>query len=100
MSSRSGRLPHNPFPLGTSGGIGRARSGAGAAIVGDPGQVLAELRAYAGLGMEAFILSGHPHLAEGDLFARHVLSAMEHGPLSLPLSLLPLSLRPLPLPAA
>jgi alkanesulfonate monooxygenase len=62
-------------------GIGHARSGAGAAIVGDPDQVLAKLRAYADLGMEAFILSGYPHLAEGDLFARHVLSAMEHGPL-------------------
>jgi sulfoquinovose monooxygenase len=62
-------------------GIGRARSGAGAAIVGDPDQVLAKLRSYADLGMEAFILSGYPHLAEGDLFARHVLSRMEHGPL-------------------
>ena len=62
-------------------GIGRARSGAGAAIVGDPDQVLAKLRAYEGLGMEAFILSGYPHLAEADLFARHVLTRMEHGPL-------------------
>jgi alkanesulfonate monooxygenase len=62
-------------------GIGRARSGAGAAIVGDPDQVLAKLRAYEGLGMEAFILSGYPHAAEADLFARHVLPKMEHGPL-------------------
>jgi hypothetical protein len=31
--------------------------------------------------MEAFILSGYPHLAEADLFARHVLARMEHGPL-------------------
>jgi alkanesulfonate monooxygenase len=62
-------------------GIGRARSGAGAAIVGDPGQVLAKLRGYAGLGMEAFILSGYPHAAEGDLFARHVLPHLDHGPL-------------------
>jgi alkanesulfonate monooxygenase len=62
-------------------GIGRARSGAGAAIVGDPGQVLAKLRGYAELGMEAFILSGYPHAAEGDLFARHVLPHLEHGPL-------------------
>ena len=62
-------------------GIGRARSGAGAAIVGDPGQVLAKLRAYQDLGMEAFILSGYPHMAEADLFARHVLPEMEHGPL-------------------
>jgi len=62
-------------------GIGRARSGADAAIVGDPGQVLAKLRGYAALGMEAFILSGYPHAAEGDLFARHVLPHLDHGPL-------------------
>ncbi len=62
-------------------GIGRARSGAGAAIVGDPGQVLAKLRGYADLGMEAFILSGYPHVAEADLFARHVLPHLDHGPL-------------------
>jgi len=62
-------------------GIGRARSGAGAAIVGDPDQVLAKLRGYAALGMEAFILSGYPHAAEGDLFARHVLPHLDHGPL-------------------
>jgi alkanesulfonate monooxygenase SsuD/methylene tetrahydromethanopterin reductase-like flavin-dependent oxidoreductase (luciferase family) len=62
-------------------GIGRARSGAGAAIVGDPDQVLAKLRAYADLGMEAFILSGYPHAAEADLFARHVLPHLPHGPL-------------------
>jgi len=62
-------------------GIGRARSGAGAAIVGDPDQVLAKLTGYAGLGMESFILSGYPHGAECDLFARHVLPRLEHGPL-------------------
>ncbi len=62
-------------------GIGRARSGAGAAIVGDPDQVLAKLRSYADVGMEAFILSGYPHAAECDLFARHVLPRIEHGPL-------------------
>ena len=62
-------------------GIGRARSGAGAAIVGDPDQVLAKLRVYRDLGLEAFILSGYPHVAEGDLFARHVLPRLDHGPL-------------------
>jgi alkanesulfonate monooxygenase len=62
-------------------GIGRARSGAGAAIVGDPDQVLAKLRGYAALGMEAFILSGYPHAAEADLFARYVLPRLDHGPL-------------------
>lgn len=63
-------------------GIGRARSGCGAAIVGDPDQVLAKLRAYQALGIEAFILSGYPHQAEADLFARHVLPRLEHGPLT------------------
>ena len=64
-------------------GIGRARSGCGAAIVGDPDQVLAKLRAYQALGIDAFILSGYPHLAEADLFARHVLPQLEHAPLVL-----------------
>ena len=62
-------------------GIGRARSGCGAAIVGDPDQVLAKLQAYQALGIEAFILSGYPHAAEADLFARHVLPRLNHGPL-------------------
>ncbi|MGF7149652.1 alkanesulfonate monooxygenase [Sphingomonas zeicaulis] len=62
-------------------GIGRARSGCGAAIVGDPDQVLAKLQAYQAEGIEAFILSGYPHAAEADLFARHVLPRLEHGPL-------------------
>jgi alkanesulfonate monooxygenase len=64
-------------------GIGRARSGCGAAIVGDPDQVLAKLNGYRELGMEAFILSGYPHAAEADLFARHVLPKLDHGPLIL-----------------
>ncbi|CAA9490092.1 MAG: Alkanesulfonate monooxygenase [uncultured Sphingomonadaceae bacterium] len=63
-------------------GIGRARSGCGAAIVGDPDQVLAKLRLYQDMGIEAFILSGYPHAAEADLFARHVLPKLEHGPLA------------------
>jgi alkanesulfonate monooxygenase len=64
-------------------GIGRARSGCGAAIVGDPDQVLAKLQAYQAIGMEAFVLSGYPHAAEADLFARHVLPRLKHGPLQL-----------------
>jgi alkanesulfonate monooxygenase len=62
-------------------GIGRARSGCGAAIVGDPDQVLAKLEAYRVAGIDAFILSGYPHIAEADLFARHVLPRLDHGPL-------------------
>ncbi len=57
-------------------GIARARSGCGAAIVGDPDQVVAKLRAYMALGIDAFILSGYPHRAECDLVAKHVLPAL------------------------
>jgi alkanesulfonate monooxygenase len=64
-------------------GIGRARSGCGAAIVGDPDQVLKKLQAYRAEGIDAFILSGYPHAAEADLFARHVLPHIDHGPLTL-----------------
>lgn len=63
-------------------GVGRARSGCGAAIVGDPDQVLAKLNDYRAMGIEAFILSGYPHAAEADLFARHVLPHIPHGPLA------------------
>ncbi|MFZ4382924.1 MAG: LLM class flavin-dependent oxidoreductase [Sandarakinorhabdus sp.] len=64
-------------------GIGRARSGCGAALVGDPDQIVAKLQAYREAGMEAFILSGYPHAAEADLFSRHVLPKIQHGPLTL-----------------
>jgi len=63
-------------------GIGQARSGCGAAIVGDPDQVLAKLNGYRAMGIEAFILSGYPHAAEADLFARHVLPRLDHAPLA------------------
>ena len=57
-------------------GIARARSGCGAAIVGDPDQLVAKLPAYMDLGIDSFILSGYPHLAECDLVADHVLPAL------------------------
>ena len=64
-------------------GISRARSGCGAAIVGTPDQVIAKLRAYQEAGMEAFILSGYPHVNECDMFARYVLPQLQHGPLTI-----------------
>lgn len=62
-------------------GIGRARSGAGAAIVGDPNQVRATLEAYREIGIDAFILSGYPHQRECDRFARLVFDDWPHAPL-------------------
>ncbi|WP_040492277.1 LLM class flavin-dependent oxidoreductase [Ilumatobacter nonamiensis] len=60
-------------------GVGRARSGAGAAIVGDPDQVVAKLKAYQDAGVSAFILSGYTHRAECDLVAKYVLPEVEHA---------------------
>ena len=60
-------------------GVGRGRCGAGAASVVDPDQVLAKIDELADAGIEAFILSGYPHAAECDLFARYVLPHVNHG---------------------
>lgn len=79
LREQSGREGYVEDNLWT--GIGRARSGCGAAIVGNPDQVLAKLNAYRAEGIEAFILSGYPHAAEADLFARHVLPRLDHGQL-------------------
>ncbi len=58
-------------------GIGRARSGCGSAIVGDPDQVLEKINRYIDMGMRAFILSGYPHMDECDLFANYVLPKLK-----------------------
>lgn len=58
-------------------GIGRARSGCGAAIVGSTDQVLSELEAYRGMGIRAFILSGYPHLDEARHFGTKVLPQLK-----------------------
>ena len=62
-------------------GVGRARSGAGVAIVGDPDQVTAKINELIDAGIDAFIFSGYPHLDECDLFAKYVLPNIEHAPL-------------------
>ena len=54
-------------------GIGLARSGCGAAIVGNPDQVYNKLKRYMNLGIRSFILSGYPHHNECELFAKYVL---------------------------
>ena len=54
-------------------GVGRARSGCGAALVGSADQVLSEIEAYQKMGIRAFIFSGYPHLDECEHFGRLVL---------------------------
>ena len=58
-------------------GIGLARSGCGAAIVGDPDQVYQKLERYMAMGIRSFILSGYPHQQEADLFAKYVLPRLK-----------------------
>ncbi len=54
-------------------GIGRARSGCGAAIVGNPQQVLEKINKYMDMGFRSFIFSGYPHIDECKYFAKLVL---------------------------
>ncbi len=54
-------------------GIGRARSGCGAALVGTPDQIVDKIHRYMDMGIRAFIFSGYPHADECKLFARYVL---------------------------
>ncbi len=58
-------------------GIGRARSGCGAALVGSVEQVLEKLARYRAMGIRAFILSGYPHLDECDIFGTKVLPQLK-----------------------
>lgn len=54
-------------------GVGRARSGCGAALVGSPDQILSEIEEYRKMGIRAFIFSGYPHLEECESFGKRVL---------------------------
>ena len=59
-------------------GIGRARSGCGAALVGNPDQILAKIQRYMDMGIRAFIFSGYPHLDECKIFAQYVLPKLKN----------------------
>lgn len=58
-------------------GVGRARSGCGAALVGSTDRILTELEAYRKMGIRAFILSGYPHLDEAEHFGTKVLPQLK-----------------------
>ena len=58
-------------------GIGRARSGCGAALVGNPDQIYQKIRHYMEMGIRSFIFSGYPHLEECQLFAKYVLPKLK-----------------------
>ncbi|MDB5240738.1 MAG: alkanesulfonate monooxygenase [Spirosoma sp.] len=54
-------------------GIGRARSGAGGALVGTPEQIIAQLNRYMDMGIRSFIFSGYPLIEECEYFGKLVL---------------------------
>lgn len=54
-------------------GIGRARSGAGGALVGTPEQILRQLNRYMDMGIRAFIFSGYPLIEECEYVGKLVL---------------------------
>lgn len=62
-------------------GIGRGRSGCGAAIVGSVDQVVEKIQSYQELGIEALILSGYPHIDECRRFGEMVLPRLSHAAL-------------------
>ena len=58
-------------------GIGRARSGCGAAIVGSTDQVLSKIEDYQKMGIRSFIFSGYPHIEECRYFGEKVLPKLK-----------------------
>ena len=53
--------------------IGKARSGAGGALVGSADQILDKIHRYMAMGMRSFIFSGYPLIEEAEWFAKLVL---------------------------
>ncbi len=54
-------------------GVGRARSGCGAALVGSTDQVMTKIEDYQKMGIRAFIFSGYPHIDEARHFGTRVM---------------------------
>jgi alkanesulfonate monooxygenase len=54
-------------------GVGRARSGCGAALVGSTDQILSKIEEYKKMGIRAFIFSGYPHIDEAEHFGKRVM---------------------------
>jgi len=58
-------------------GISMARSGCGAALVGNPDQIVEKLNRYMDMGIRSFIFSGYPHIDECNRFAELVLPRLK-----------------------
>jgi len=58
-------------------GVGRARSGCGAALVGSADQILTTIEQYKAMGIRSFIFSGYPHFEECDYVGRLLMPELE-----------------------
>lgn len=58
-------------------GVGRARSGCGAALVGSADQILSKIEDYKKMGMRAFVFSGYPHIEEAEYFGKLVMPHLD-----------------------
>jgi len=58
-------------------GVGRARSGCGAALVGTAEQIMNEIEEYKAMGIRSFIFSGYPHMEECEYFGKLVLPHLD-----------------------
>jgi alkanesulfonate monooxygenase len=58
-------------------GVGRARSGCGATLVGSVDLVLSKIEEYKKMGIRAFIFSGYPHIEGTEYFGKLVMPHLE-----------------------
>ena len=58
-------------------GVGRARSGCGAALVGSTDQVITKIEEYKSMGIKSFIFSGYPHMEECKHFGEKVMPSLK-----------------------
>jgi len=58
-------------------GVGLVRGGAGTALVGSHAEVAERIEEFHALGLDEFVLSGHPHLEEAYWFGEGVLPILE-----------------------
>ena len=78
-------------------GVGRARSGCGAALVGSVDQVMSKIERYQKMGIRSFIFSGYPHQTECEIFGTKVLPQLKTCSLPEVYGRIPASTPPTPL---